>query len=265
MYTKIKHLFPSFIRILLRKIIIFIRKVYYTGNAYFCPICNRKSRKFLQYGKNNKSILRYKIISNGKRENCICPNCFSKDRERLLFLFFSYFKNKLYINENSSILHFSPEKTLTNYFFRKHFTNYKTSDFFDKKANFKIDLENTLNHEKKYDLIICNHVLEHIHNDSQALDNINNLLKNGGHAILLTPYSELIDDDIYLGKSLTNKQKLEFYGQNDHVRVYSKKNLIKKIEYAGFDLKLMKREDFCSINKKMGLIEEEKIFLAKKL
>ena len=73
------------------------------------------------------------------------------------------------------------------------------------------------------------------------------------------------NDDIYLGKSLTNEQKLEFYGQDDHVRIYSKKNLIKKIEYAGFDLKLMNHEDFCSTNKKMGLIEEEKIFLAKKL
>ena len=265
MLKLIKSYIPKPIIGIIYKYLRFLRLFFYKGNNFFCPICKFKASKFLSYGKDYEAIKKFKIISMGFRKNAICPNCFSKDRERLLFLFFSYFKNKLYINENSSILHFSPEKTLTNYFFRKHFTNYKTSDFFDKKANFKIDLENTLNHEKKYDLIICNHVLEHIHNDSQALDNINNLLKNGGHAILLTPYSELIDDDIYLGKSLTNKQKLEFYGQNDHVRVYSKKNLIKKIEYAGFDLKLMKREDFCSINKKMGLIEEEKIFLAKKL
>lgn len=241
-----------------------MRKIYYTGNKYFCPICNKFARKFMQYGKNNTPIVKYKIVSNGRRENCICPNCFSKDRERLLYLFFSDFRKKSLINENTHILHFSPEKNLVNYFFKKNYKNYKTSDFFDNKANFKIDLENDLNHDYKYDLIICNHVLEHIHNDVIALKNINNLLNENGYAILLTPYSEIIDEDLYMGKLLSGKKKLEYYGQEDHVRIFSKRKLINKIENAGFKLKLMKVDEFSNIKNKMGLIEEERIFLAQK-
>lgn len=264
MYTKIKYLLPPFFRNFIKKIIIFTRKIYYTGNNYFCPICNKYSRRFLQYGKNNKSILNYKIISNGKRNNCICPNCYSKDRERLLYLFFKYFLKKSLIDKNSQILHFSPEKTLTNYFFKNNFLNYKTADFFDDKADYRIDLEKILDHKENYDLIICNHVLEHLRNDRIALKNINNLLNEGGHAIMLTPYSEIIDKDVYQEKYLTKKEKYELYGQDDHVRVYSKKSLIKKIEDAGFELKLMKIDEFSTIDKNMGLIEKERIFLAKK-
>ena len=265
MYRKIKHLFPSFLKVFLRKIIIYARKIYYTGNEYFCPICNKYARKFIKYGKNNDPIKKYKIISSGKRENCICPNCFSKDRERFLYIFFSYFQSKSFINKNSSILHFSPEKSLRNYFFKNDFKNYKTADFFDEKANYKIDLENYANHNQKYDLIICNHVLEHIHNDKVALKNINNLLNEKGYAILLTPFSKLIEEDIYMGMSLSYEKQLEYYGQEDHVRIYSQKNLISKIENAGFNLKLMKLDEFSSIKKKMGLINEERIFLAQKL
>ena len=68
-----------------------------------------------------------------------------------------------------------------------------------------------------------------------------------------------------MGMSLSYEKQLEYYGQEDHVRIYSQKNLISKIENAGFNLKLMKLDEFSSIKKKMGLINEERIFLAQKL
>ena len=116
---------------------------------------------------------------------------------------------------------------------------------------------------KKYDSNNCNHVLEHIHNDKVALKNITSLNEKG-YAILLTPFSKLIEEDIYMGMSLSYEKQLEYYSQEDHVRIYSQKNLISKIENAGFNLKLMKLDEFSSI-KKMGLINEERIFLAQKL
>ena len=74
MYTKIKHLFPSFLKVFLRKIIFYARKIYYTGNEYYCPICNKFARKFMKYGKNNDPIKKYKGIGYQINYLCIQPS-----------------------------------------------------------------------------------------------------------------------------------------------------------------------------------------------
>ena len=59
----------------------------------------------------------------GYRENALCPNCFSKDRERLVYLFLKKLMKLNKINLNSKIIHFSPESSLENNLFRNNFTN----------------------------------------------------------------------------------------------------------------------------------------------
>lgn len=41
--------------------------------------------------------------------------------------------------------------------------------------------------KKKFDVIVCLNVLEHIHNDRQAFENMTNLLKRNGYLIVLVP------------------------------------------------------------------------------
>ena len=155
-------------------------------------------------------------------------------------------------------------QNLRKFFINNKFKNYFTSDFLSKNNDLKIDLENESKIDKKFDLIICNHVLEHIVNDDIALKNIFYYLEEKGCAILQTPYSKIIDEDYTNPSVKTDNDRLNFYGQEDHVRIYSKKSLIQKIKKAGFEIKILQLEDFFPQNESIGLIKDEEILFAKK-
>ena len=252
------------LRNLFIKIINILKRIYFFGNKYHCYFCNKRARKFISYGSFNNTIKEYQIQSMGRRDNCICPNCHSKDRERFVHLFILNLINKNIINKKSKILHFSPEQNLRNYFINSKFENYSTSDFLSKNNNLQIDLEKEFKIDKKFDLIICNHVLEHIRNDDIALKNIFSYLEKKGCAILQTPYSKIINEDYINPTVKTDKDRLNFYGQEDHVRIYSKKSLIQKIKKTGFEIRTFKLEDFFPQNENIGLIKDEEILFAKK-
>ena len=64
-----------------------LRVLLLRGNNYQCPICKYKAKRFINYGKDNAAIKKYNIIGMGFRKNAICPNCYSKDRERMVYLY----------------------------------------------------------------------------------------------------------------------------------------------------------------------------------
>jgi predicted SAM-dependent methyltransferase len=253
-----------FLKYLLRNFLYIFRKLYYSGNNIHCCICKKTFRRMISYGASNFAIKKYKIFSMGPRKNCICPNCYSKDRERLVFLFLRHLQKNYLLQNNTKILHFSPERSLKDYFFKGKFKNYYTANLKGKNIDFQIDLSKKIEIDDKFDLIICNHVLEHIHNDIFALGNIYTMLSDNGMAILQTPYSKIIDQDYFIEKNLSPEENLKFYGQNDHVRIYSKKALINKIKNTGFELKVYKSNYFNSDKCNYGLIEEEEVLFAKK-
>ena len=69
-------------------------------------------QNFYPTGEDHEAIKKYKIIGMGYRNNAICPNCFSKDRERLVYLFLQKLLKQNIINLHSKIIHFSPESSL---------------------------------------------------------------------------------------------------------------------------------------------------------
>ena len=234
----IKKYLPKVIVHIFYKFIHFCRAILLKGDSYFCPICKFKASKFLSYGQDYDAIKKFKIIGMGHRKNALCPNCLCKDRERLVYLFLEKQLKEKKINSVSKIIHFSPEYSLENNFFRKKFTNYTNADITNGKCNIDIDLQNFNYKEKNFDLVICNHVLEHIENDLIALKNIYLILKPKGLAILQVPLSTIIKKDFKKENINTDKERLYNYGQIDHVRVFSKENYLDKLKHVGFKLKL---------------------------
>ncbi len=195
----------------------FIRSIYslfYIGNKYQCSVCNKKLRKFIE-------------IKNSK----ICPNCGSIARDRRLY---SLIKDT-FLDDRIKILDFSPSRAV----YRKIKTNkqldYTSSDL---SGNFiaekKFDITNIAMPDNSYDLIVCYHVLEHIENDKKAMSELYRVLKKNGHCIIQTPFKE---GDIYEDNSIKTKEdRTKYFGQEDHVRIYSVQGLKKRLEKSGFQV-----------------------------
>jgi hypothetical protein len=149
---------------------------FHKGKKYICPFCNYQAKDLEPLGLDFPVLKEKQIIGAGKRDSG-CYRCGSQDRERLIYL---YLKDYLKIFEKADkikILHFSPEKELCKVLRDSNFQLYLCGDLYTKGYSYPsyvIDM-NVLNiayEDNMFDLIICNHVLEHIPNDLDAMKEI---------------------------------------------------------------------------------------------
>lgn len=113
--------------------------------------------------------------------------------------------------------------------------DYTTTDLNSPIADVKADICALPFEDNSYDFLICNHVLEHIPDDAQAMRELYRVLAPGGTAIMQVPYDrnreETFEDD-----SITDpKERARIFGQYDHVRIYGM-DFFKKLEGAGFNV-----------------------------
>ena len=119
--------------------------------------------------------------------------------------------------------------------------------------------------DNTFDVIICNHVLEHVPDDQKALSELFRVLKPTGFAVLQTPYSSLLENSFCDPGINTDQLRNRFYGQEDHVRYYGR-DLFRKMQEAGFCLQLTRHNDvlsdidplFYGVNPREDLILAEK-------
>lgn len=189
------------------------------GNKYTDPIEGKSYRKFLPYGYENV------------RENVLAPGTLSLERHRLFWL---YLKNETtFFSEKHKVLHFAPEQAFLKRFRKLKNIDYTTTDLNSPIADVKADICNLPFEDNTFDFIICNHVLEHIPNDTKAMQELYRVLAPNGTAIVQVPYEKnreiTFEDD-----SITDpKERAKIFGQYDHVRVYGM-DYFKKLASVGF-------------------------------
>lgn len=236
----------------------------FSGSRYTCPICSKNSRKLLPTGQ-DLPILHTKHVVGGGLRNAACPYCFSSDRERLVFL---YLERENLLSSASckpKVLHVAPERRLTNYLAKVDTIEYICGDKFTEgysypKYTVDMDLREMPFEENSIDLIICNHVLEHIEEDRKAMKEIFRVLKPNGRAILQVPIS-LNTEETHEDFTVSDPKKREqLFGQFDHVRIYGQ-DYSKRLESVG--LKVEKHE-LASAFPMAGLNPEELLYVAVK-
>ena len=208
------------------RISIFLRpllKIYYKGSKFTDPIDNSKYRKFLPYGY-GKNI----------RKNALCPGTLSLERHRLLWLFFE--RKTTFFNDKLKVLHLAPEQPFYKKFKSINNWNYITSDLNSPIADVKADICKLPFKKLEFDLIICNHVLEHINKDVDAMKEIYRVLKKGGVAILQVPIVENLSKTYEDPNIIDPKKKSELFGQYDHVRKYGL-DYYERLKSVGFSVK----------------------------
>jgi Methylase involved in ubiquinone/menaquinone biosynthesis len=180
---------------------------FYLGNKVECPICGGHFRKFLPYGYGRAT------------DNRLCPKCLSLERHRLLWL---YLKEKTdFFSAPLKVLHFAPEQPFLNRFRALKNLDYTTADLDSPIADLHIDVTDIKLPDSTYDVVICNHVLEHVSDLNSAFDEIKRILKPSGWAILLVPINPIVDT--FGDPSVTDpKERERLFGQYDHVRQFGR-------------------------------------------
>lgn len=196
-----------------------ILSLYYSGSAYEDPIDGKKFRSFLPYGYEKP------------RENVLSPSTLSLERHRLLWL---YLKNETDFFENQhKILHFAPEQAFYKRFRELSNLDYTTTDLHSPLADVKADICNLPFQDNAFDVILCNHVLEHIPNDTKAMKELYRVLKPGGWGVFQIP-QDLKRETTFEDDSITDKkERAKIFGQYDHVRIYGK-DYFNKLRSIGF-------------------------------
>lgn len=161
-----------------------------------------------------------------------CPACGAYDRDRLMIAFLEEVKAEG--DEKLRMLQIAPSPAIERYALRREDICYESTDLMMSGVSFQADLQHMdMVEDETYDIIVCSHVLEHVRNDALAMKELYRILKPDGVCLVLVP--------LIVGKADTEEQwgcseeeNWRRFGQNDHSRLYGKKDFIRRLQNAGF-------------------------------
>ena len=193
--------------------------IWMKGDTYVDPIDGKSFRSFLPYGYEEP------------RDNVLSPSTLSLERHRLLWL---YLKNKTdFFDAPLKVLHFAPEQAFYKRFRKLRNLEYTTTDLNSPLADVKADILNLPFEDSSFDVILCNHVLEHIEEDTKAMKELYRILKPGGWGIFQIP-QDLTRQFTFEDDRITDKkERAKIFGQYDHVRIYGR-DYFEKLRSIGF-------------------------------
>lgn len=191
------------------------------GNTYTDPIDGKSYRRFLPYG--------YAKV----RENVLAPGTLSLERHRLFWL---YLKNETtFFSDPLRVLHFAPEQAFVQKFKKQKNLTYTTTDLNSPIADVKADICDLPFKDNSFDFIICNHVLEHIPDDTKAMQELYRVLAPSGTAIMQVPYDAKREITFEDNTITDQRERTRIFGQYDHLRVYGM-DYFKKLSSIGFEV-----------------------------
>ena len=212
-------------RPLLIKISFWIRPFlafWYQGKKYIDPIDNQGFRTFLPYG--------YQKV----RANVLSPSTLSLERHRLLWLYLT--RKTQFFEKRLKVLHVAPEQAFYKRFKKLKNLEYITTDLYSPLADIKADICKLPFEDKSFDVILCNHVLEHIVDDTKAMQELFRVLKVGGWGVFQVP-QDVNRKKTYSDDTITDpKERTRIFGQYDHVRIYGM-DYFEKLQNIGFEVK----------------------------
>ncbi len=191
------------------------------GNKFTDPIDGKSFRKFLPYGYGKQ------------RENALSPSTLSLERHRLMWLFLRDETSFFTATKKLKTLHIAPEQCFLDLFRKQNNLDYTTSDLESPIADVKADICDLPFEDNTFDVVFCNHVLEHITDDTKAMQELFRVMKKGGFGIFQIP-QDLSREITFEDDTITDKkERAKIFGQYDHVRVYGR-DYFNKLSSIGF-------------------------------
>ncbi|MDA7802952.1 methyltransferase domain-containing protein [Crocinitomix sp.] len=204
--------------------------IIYKGDKVECPVCEKSFRKFLSYGSNVAS-----------RDNVLCPYDLTLERHRLMWLYLKL-KSDFFTKPNIKVMHIAPEQCFHKRFKNRKNLDYTTGDLLSPIADLHFDLHDIPLPDNQYEVIFCNHVMEHVEDDLRCMQELYRIMKPGGWGIMQVPIDSN-RDTTYEDKSITSPEEREkHFWQYDHLRLYGT-NYPKRLEEAGFKVEAIDFKD----------------------
>jgi N-acetylglucosaminyl-diphospho-decaprenol L-rhamnosyltransferase len=193
-----------------------LRRAVYHGDDVACPCCAGSFARF---------------VTHRGVPDVRCPRCGSMERHRLLWL---YLQRRTDLHAKSHrVLHMAPERSFQRLLRQLPNVEYVSADLASPLADVRCDIQALPFADRSFDVVICNHVLEHIPDDRRAMAELARVMAPGGWAILMCPIARdrattLVDPSVR-----TPADAMRVYGQEDHVRLYGA-DYRERLEAAGF-------------------------------
>ena len=217
---------------------------YFKGNKFHDPINGKSYRRFLPYGYGKQ------------RKNALSPGTLSLERHRQMWLFL---KNETdFFIKSYKVLHIAPEQEFLRRFKKNKNLNYTTADLYSPIVDVKADIRNLPFKDESFDVVICNHVLEHVEDDVKAMSELYRVMKPNGWGIFQVPMKNSLEKTYEDFSIQDPKEKQKHFGQYDHVRWYGM-DYFERLRSVGFTTeplfysKKYSKEEIM----KYGLIENE--------
>jgi SAM-dependent methyltransferase len=202
------------------------RGTLHRGDSVYCPCCGATFDAFA-------------AVHGPSRE---CWACSSLERHRLLWLYLE--RNPELLGPGLRVLHVAPEEALRRRLLRLPDISYVGGDLEGEFGDVRIDVTDLDFPDASFDIVLCNHVLEHVPDDRQALRELRRVLAPGGWASLLVPDLEAqeTDEDPTVASP---EERLRRFGQRDHVRRYGW-DYLGRLEEAGFRPEVIRMDTLLS-------------------
>lgn len=183
------------------------------GTPRLCPICGYAGMF---------SPVRHKM-------EIWCPGCDSRPRHRLLKL---WMDREMALPRGARVLHFAAEPWVRGWFEARG-AEYLTADVND-LFDLQLDIEAMDLPDGSFDLVMANHVLEHV-DDARALSEMHRVLRPGGQAVITVPMIEGWDETYENPALASDEARRLHYGDPTHRRFYGR-DVRARIRAAGFAL-----------------------------
>lgn len=228
----------------------------YVGRGKECPICGCRRRKFLPYGYVEQ------------RENALCPNCLALERHRLLWL---WLLRESDLGRGAvalpRLLHIAPEVALRNRLRKMYRTSserYVTADLESPLADMHFDVQHIPLEDGAFDVVIANHIMEHVEDDRLAMRELCRILRHGGWGVILSPIDQgratTFEDDTITDE----KERTRIFGQYDHRRIYGR-DYAERLREAGFEVDVVDyKSQFTTKEQALYALPDEKLYIVYK-
>jgi SAM-dependent methyltransferase len=213
-----------------------LKRAFWWGARHVCPVCDAHVRRYLPEGFDLPVLRELDVVGAQHRPERTCPVCRSDSRTRLAWLYLS--REVDLLDHPVRVLHVAPEIGLYARLAASPNVDYQPGDLEPELYPWAprlhgFDLTALPFPDADFDVVIANHVLEHVADDARALAEIRRVLRPGGWAMLAVPIAHKLDTTREAPDASTPEARERLFGQSDHVRLYGR-DFTTRLARAGF-------------------------------